>query len=109
MRVVLVSEGEVGAPFESWLTKLVAGTGMVGDVLLSQAGAGDILVTDDAKLAADVLAKGQCRRVLNLRGQRWTASGLHPKLPENLKGNSRLRFESVLKDEVSALLKAVAV
>ena len=105
VRVVLVSEQEIGAPFESWLTKLVAGEGMVSEVVLSQAGERDIVVTDDADLAEKILLAGRCARVLNMRGQRWTAQGLHPKLPDNMKGNNRLRFEAVLQDEVVVLLK----
>lgn len=103
LRAVLVSETEIGAPFEPWLTKLVTGEGTIPALLESEAGALDILITDDTDLATRIWTR--CARVLNTRGQRWTAEGPTPPLSPKAKGNPRTRFVSVLEDEIVALLK----
>lgn len=103
--VVLVSARDIGAPFEPWLTKVVAGNDLhaVADIIASEAGAKDLVITDDAVLAGILLKR--TIGALTSRGQRWTENGPTPPLPERVRSSSRGRFESVLSDEISDRLK----
>lgn len=101
--VVLVTPGELGAPFEPWLTKVVVGAGHVAETIAGEATVRDLIVTDDAALAGRVLAIGAA--ALTSRGQTWTAQGPRPILPERKTGNNKARFETVLDDELRTRLK----
>ncbi len=101
--VVLVSARDIGAPFEPWLTKVIAGEGAVADTIAGEAAAPDLVITDDAELVKKLTAKQV--KALTTRGQRWTQEGPLPPLPDRARGNSRSRFESVLGDEIAERLK----
>lgn len=101
--VVLVSSGDIGAPFEPWLTKVVAGAGNVASTIANETTARDLIVTDDASLATMVQAKGAT--ALTNRGQYWTPQGPRPQLSESKRGNNKARFEAVLDDELRARMK----
>ncbi len=103
LRAVLVTEAEIGTPFEPWLIKIVTGEGLVASIIRAEATARDILVTDDAELAHPL--RGTCAQILTTKGQRWTADGPYPPLPVKARGNARARFLAVLEDEVVALLQ----
>lgn len=105
--VVLVSVRDIGAPFEPWLTKVVAGEGqgVVAEIIAAEAGPKDLIITDDEALALNLLKREI--GALTSRGQRWTAEGPMPPLPERARGSSRSRFESVLGDEIESRLKIV--
>lgn len=103
LRAVLVTETEIGTPFEPWLTKIVTGPGLVVPIIRAEATGRDILVTDDAELAGAL--RRTCAQILTTRGQRWTADGPYPPLPVKTRGNPRARFLAVLEDEVIALLQ----
>jgi uncharacterized protein YaiI (UPF0178 family) len=105
MRVALVSESDLGAPFEPWLTKVVTGPGAVAATILAEASARDIIITENADLASQMLEKNI--RTLNSRGQRYTPDGLFPPLRDKSRGNYRARFLSVLEDEITGLLSGL--
>lgn len=97
-RVLLVSEKELGTPFEPWLTKVVVDADQLERTIADEAHPEDIVVTDNPTLAGFVLtSKGYA---LTTRGQKWTAQGPHPKLPENSRNNNRARFLTVLEEEL---------
>lgn len=102
--VVLVSSADIGAPFEPWITKVVAGEGNVASTIASETTARDLVVTDNEMLATEVQSKGAT--AFTNRGQYWTPHGPRPVLPENRRGNNKARFESVLDDELRARVKA---
>ena len=104
LQVVLVTAGPIGAPFEPWLTKVVVGPSpnAVVETIRNEVGGADLVITDNADLAAAVLQTGG--NALTFRGQRWTASGPFPRLPETVRSNNRTRFESVLEDELRTRL-----
>lgn len=101
--VILVSPADIGAPFEPWLTKVVVGAGNVADTIANEITARDLVITDDAQLAAVTQSKGAT--AFTNRGQYWTPHGPRPALPENKKGNNKARFEAVLDDELRARVK----
>jgi len=102
--VVLVTANDMGAPFEPWLTKVVAGAA-VHDAIDAEAGPRDVVVTDDEALALKLLAKKIS--VLTTRGQRWTADeGPQPFLMPKSPGHYRSRFETVLDDELRERLRS---
>lgn len=101
--VVLVSARDIGAPFEPWLTKVIAGEGAVADTIAGEAATTDLVITDDAGLVGKLLAKQV--KALTTRGQRWTPEGPLPQLSERIRGNNRSRFEAVLGDEIAERLK----
>lgn len=105
LAVVLVSERDIGAPFEPWLTKVVAGSGGVAETIASEARPEDLVISDDAALVQKLMA--QKIQALTTRGQRWTTEGPMPPLPERARGNSRARFESVLGDEIALRIKVI--
>lgn len=104
LQVVLVSASDIGAPFEPWITKVVAGQGAEAETIANEASATDFVVTDNKNLAALLLAKGTA--VYTNRGQIWTKNGPHPYLPETVRSNNRARFESVFGDALSDKMKA---
>lgn len=103
--VVLVSARDIGAPFEPWLTKVVAGEGLgaVAEIIAAEAAPKDLIITDNETLALNLLKRDIS--ALTSRGQRWAAEGPQPPLPERARGSSRGRFESVLSDEIDLRLK----
>jgi uncharacterized protein YaiI (UPF0178 family) len=103
LRAVLVTETEIGTPFEPWLTKIVTGPGLVATIIRAEATGRDLLVTDDPELAGGLL--NTCARILTTRGQRWTDKGPYPPLPVKARGNPRARFLAVLEDEITVLLQ----
>lgn len=103
LNVILVSTADIGAPFESWITKVVAGAGNVAGIIANEAGAQDMVVTDNPALAAQVRTKGAT--ALTVRGQHWTPEGPRPILPETKRGSNKARFESVLDDELRTRFK----
>ncbi len=104
LQVVLVSANDIGAPFEPWITKVVAGAGAEAETIANEASATDFVVTDNKELAALLLAKGTV--AYTGRGQIWTENGPHPYLPDTVRSNNRARFESVFGDALSAKMKA---
>lgn len=102
--VILFSASDIGAPFEPWITKVVAGEGNVASTIDNEATARDLVVTDDEGLATLVQGKGAT--AFTNRGQYWTPHGPRPVLPENKRGNNKARFEAVLDDELRARVKA---
>mgnify|MGYP000950015691 FL=1 len=104
LNVILVSSADIGAPFESWITKVVAGSGNVATIIANEAAPRDMVITDNPNLAADVRAKGAT--AMTVRGQHWTAEGPRPILPESKRGSNKARFEAVLDDELRARSKA---
>lgn len=102
--VVLVSPADIGAPFEPWLTKVVAGQGNVATTIANETTARDLVITDDEALAAQVQAKGAT--AFTNRGQYWTPHGPRPALPDNKRGgHNKARFEAVLDDELRARVR----
>jgi len=105
MRVALVTQKEIGAPFEPWLTKIITGSaGTVAETIVSEAGPHDIVVTDNPALAGELL--GRSGGLFTTRGQRWTPEGPLPVLKVGgPSGRNRERFEMVLDDMLKNLGK----
>jgi uncharacterized protein YaiI (UPF0178 family) len=77
----------------------------VAATILAEASARDIIITENADLASQMLEKNI--RTLNSRGQRYTPDGLFPPLRDKSRGNYRARFLSVLEDEITGLLSGL--
>lgn len=102
--VVLFSVGDIGAPFEPWITKVATGEGNVAATIANETTPRDLVVTDNEALAGQVQAKGAT--ALTNRGQYWTPQGPRPILPETKRShNNKARFEAVLDDELRARFK----
>lgn len=101
--VVLVSAQDIGAPFEPWLTKVIAGENGVSETILSEASPADVVVTDAAALADELRSRQTL--ALTSRGQRWSEDGPQPWLPEKSVNHYRSRFETVLDDELRERLR----
>ncbi len=102
--VVLVSQSDIGAPFEPWLTKVVTGAQPVGETIANEAGSADIVVTDDDGLAASLRSRQVA--AFTTRGQRWTEDGPKPALPASSRSHGKARFEAVVEDELRARLRS---
>lgn len=70
LQVVLVSASDIGAPFEPWITKVVAGEGAEAETIANEASATDFVVTDNKELAALLLAKGTAAYIVASAGRR---------------------------------------
>ncbi len=80
IQLTLVSNHPVPAPRSPWITSRQVGQGfdVADDVIARQVASGDLVITSDIPLAAEVIEKGAA--VLSPRGERFTPENVRQKL-----------------------------
>jgi uncharacterized protein YaiI (UPF0178 family) len=106
VRVLLVSDKEIGTPFEPWLTKVVVPDNDVSQTIADEATQDDVVITDNETLAQTIIGPKGCF-ALTTKGQRWTPEGPHPRLLASVRNNTRSRFLAVLDEELKTRLSAI--
>ena len=78
--LVLVANQPIETPRSSWIKMLQVPPGfdVADNTIVRQVSAGDLVVTSDIPLAAEVIAKGA--QVINSRGEQLTKDNIKPRL-----------------------------
>ena len=78
--LVLVANQSITIPPSPWIKMLQVPPGfdVADNTIVQQASAGDLVITSDIPLAAEVIAKGA--RVINGRGEQLTQDNIKPRL-----------------------------